>query len=170
MVHMCGARIDRSTATEAHRIFEQGGQPELAVDRGLFWETGRKLRVRYLGGDPWRWSTVETYASQWAQHANLSFVFGSRDEDPEIRIAFERGRDESWVGKEALKVSPAESTMNLGSVDVEQPERQRRAAILHEFGHALGCIHEHQTEGARIPWNEGKVYAYFRDHYGWSRD
>lgn len=57
--------------------------------------------------------------------------------DAEIRITFEPGRDESWVGKEALNVSPAMSTMNLGSVDVVLPEQQRRAAVLHELAMLL---------------------------------
>lgn len=63
----------------AHRIFEQGGHPELALDRGLYCEKGRKLRVLYVGGDAWQRSTVQGYASQWAQHADLSFVFDSKD-------------------------------------------------------------------------------------------
>ena len=30
--------------------------------------------------------------------------------------------------------------------------------MLHEFGHALGLIHEHQNPGGRIPWNRDVVY------------
>jgi len=32
-----------------------------------------------------------------------------------------------------------------------------RRPILHEFGHALGCIHEHQSPVASIQWNEPVV-------------
>jgi hypothetical protein len=31
----------------------------------------------------------------------------------------------------------------------------------HEFGHALGCIHEHQNPNEHLMWNVKAVYAYF---------
>ena len=41
----------------------------------------------------------------------------------------------------------------------------------HEFGHALGMIHEHQNPAAQgeIPWDKPKVYAYYAQQ-GWSKD
>ena len=34
--------------------------------------------------------------------------------------------------------------------------------VLHEFGHALGMIHEHQNPiGNPIKWNKDSVYAYY---------
>ncbi|MEZ4728378.1 MAG: aminotransferase class I/II-fold pyridoxal phosphate-dependent enzyme [Caldilineaceae bacterium] len=35
--------------------------------------------------------------------------------------------------------------------------------MLHEFGHALGLIHEHQNPAAAIPWNRAAVYDYYAD-------
>ena len=32
---------------------------------------------------------------------------------------------------------------------------------LHEFGHALGLIHEHQSPESPIKWNEAKVMKYY---------
>jgi hypothetical protein len=42
--------------------------------------------------------------------------------------------------------------------------------VRHEFGHALGMIHEHQNPAAqgKIPWDKEKVYAYYAQQ-GWSR-
>ena len=40
--------------------------------------------------------------------------------------------------------------------------------MLHEFGHALGNLHEHSSPDAKIPWNTEKVYRYY-EKYGWSR-
>jgi hypothetical protein len=31
--------------------------------------------------------------------------------------------------------------------------------VLHEFGHALGLIHEHQSPASGIPWNRDAVYT-----------
>jgi hypothetical protein len=33
--------------------------------------------------------------------------------------------------------------------------------VLHEFGHALGCIHEHQHPDAGIPWDRQAVLRYY---------
>ena len=43
--------------------------------------------------------------------------------------------------------------MRLGIGNETRPEFIRRP-ILHEFGHALGCIHEHQSPASTIKWNE----------------
>ena len=32
--------------------------------------------------------------------------------------------------------------------------------MLHEFGHALGCLHEHQSPVAGINWDKPAVYEY----------
>ena len=46
--------------------------------------------------------------------------------------------------------------MNLGIGAATNIEQIRRP-VLHEFGHALGCIHEHQSPVAGIQWNEPVV-------------
>lgn len=46
--------------------------------------------------------------------------------------------------------------MNLG-IGLATSTEQIRRPILHEFGHALGCIHEHQSPAANIKWNEQVV-------------
>jgi hypothetical protein len=33
--------------------------------------------------------------------------------------------------------------------------------VVHEFGHALGCIHEHQSPEVTLNWNKEAVYAAF---------
>jgi len=33
--------------------------------------------------------------------------------------------------------------------------------VVHEFGHSLGCIHEHQSPKAHLDWNKQQVYAAF---------
>jgi hypothetical protein len=33
--------------------------------------------------------------------------------------------------------------------------------VVHEFGHALGCIHEHQSPDENLQWNKDAVYSYF---------
>ncbi|KAL8383636.1 hypothetical protein RB595_010706 [Gaeumannomyces hyphopodioides] len=40
-------------------------------------------------------------------------------------------------------------------------EQRFRYQVLHEFGHVLGCVHEHSSPKAKIEWDEDKVYKYF---------
>jgi hypothetical protein len=45
---------------------------------------------------------------------------------------------------------------------------QRLADYLHQFGHAIGMVHEHQSPKADIPWDEDQVIEYYRNTFGWS--
>lgn len=62
-----------------------------------------------------------------------------------------------------MRLAPDLATMNLGFLD--------RRTVLHEFGHLLGLIEEHQNPKADIPWNRELV---IRELSGppnhWSRD
>jgi hypothetical protein len=43
---------------------------------------------------------------------------------------------------------------------------QRQADILHEFGHALGLVHEHTHPGCKADWN----YEVLGARYNWPRE
>ena len=57
--------------------------------------------------------------------------------------------------------------MNFGWLKDNTPQEEYDRVVLHEFGHALGYIHEHQHPDAGIPWNKPIVYQYYR-RLGWS--
>lgn len=59
--------------------------------------------------------------------------------------------------------------MNYGWLDDETEEDEFSRVILHEFGHALGAIHEHNHPASGILWNRSAVYAYYRRTQGWSK-
>src|SRR5262249_40901779 len=67
----------------------------------------------------------------------------------------------SYVGTDCLSVPEGQATMNLGFLTSQSSETDYSTYVLHEFGHALGFIHEHQNPNANIPWNEPEVYKYF---------
>jgi hypothetical protein len=140
---------------------------ELALEWRKNWQPGQEIRIRFLDGDQRLHHRVQDYANAWLEHANLTFVFGNRT-GPEIRITF-RGRGySSQVGTDALRIDRAAPTMQLGGLDAESPETEIRRAVLHEFGHAIGCIHEQASPAAAIPWDVEKVYPYYRDWQGWN--
>lgn len=95
----------------------------------------------------------------------LEFVEVKEPSEAEIRIGFEglvsdRGRSWSYVGRDAIDLvpNPRDRTMNFGW-DLTTPYGGDTA--LHEIGHALGLIHEHQNPQAGIVWNEANVRSYY---------
>jgi len=47
--------------------------------------------------------------------------------------------------------------MNYGWLDPSSSDEEVERVVLHEFGHALGLIHEHQNPGGQINWNRRQV-------------
>ena len=119
------------------------------------------LTVRFLGGTDDEKALVKQVAPEWSKHANIVFEFvenGSSD----IRIKFDPdGGHWSYVGKDAKDY---DTTMNLAL----QGEPYKEAVILHEFGHALGLMHEHQSPVAPIEWNEEAIIGEMEEDWGWN--
>lgn len=143
---------------------------ELAGITGKKWQNGRKLRVSFLDGEQSVQQRVEDHAKRWADYANISFEFGS-DPDAEIRISFLQEGSWSYIGTTALAIDKAEPTMNFGWLDQNTPDEEYERVVVHEFGHALFCIHEHQNPVANIPWDKDAVYAYYMGPpNNWTKD
>jgi serralysin len=144
---------------------------ELAVTRSKKWPNGKRLRVRFLDGSPAVQQKVKQYAEAWHPHSNVTFDFGSSGQ-AEIRVAFvQDGTSWSAVGTDALNQDwfPSnQPTMNFGWLTETSPEDEYSRVVIHEFGHALGCIHEHQNPSTEIPWNREAVYRYYAAR-GWSK-
>jgi hypothetical protein len=149
---------------------EPGAQPgqRIALVKRKMWANGRTLRVRFLDGSDFLRRKVVEYANAWTEHANLRFDFGN-DPRAEIRVSFTFDPGSSWsaLGTDALvdRYFPRhQPTMNFGWFEDATPEAELRRVILHEFGHAIGCIHEHQNPLNGIEWNEQAVLEHFS---GW---
>jgi hypothetical protein len=132
---------------------------------GKRWRTGRILRVRFLDGSRFQRERVRRIARRWCDHANLILDFDAGKE-AEIRISFAFDRGSSWsaVGTDCLDARTfpgSQPTMNFGWLDDDTDEIEYRRVVLHEFGHALGAVHEHQVPSGGIEWNTARVYATF---------
>lgn len=141
---------------------------ELALAKFKMWEVGQELRIRFLDGTPNLHQRVIRYATQWLNYANLEFNFGNHVE-AEIRITFQGSGYRSLVGTDALLRSAPWSTMTLGGLDEETEQEIVRRVVLHEFGHAIGCVHEQSNPSIDIPWDKKKVYEFYAN-YGWDKE
>jgi hypothetical protein len=133
------------------------------------WNPGQTVRVKMMGGTPFIRSRVRQYAEEWTQHANIRFAFVDPSEYAEIRIAFDpTGQSWSRLGRDALGTTFDFATMNFGWFTDDTPELEFSRVVLHEFGHALGLVHEHQSPVSGIQWDREKTYAFFEGQ-GWDR-
>lgn len=128
-----------------------GAQPyQRAVGyRDKWWPVGYQFKVGFIGGTAQDITFVKTTCVEWSKSANLKFTFPASG-PYDIRVSFDRA-DGAWsyVGIDNKSISQNSATMNLGWINKD--------VVWHEFGHAIGLLHEHQNPTAPIKWNEAAV-------------
>lgn len=137
------------------------GQGErMALVKEVTWQSGDVITIGFLDGDPDVQERVRKTAEEWEGYANLKLRFGDVD-DADIRISFEEQGSWSYLGTVCRRIGSGEPTMNYGWLTPDSSDDEVNRVVLHEFGHALGCIHEHQNPAGGIKWNKPVVYAYY---------
>ncbi|EEB94505.1 hypothetical protein MPER_06670 [Moniliophthora perniciosa FA553] len=149
-----------------------GGQN--AVMSKLLWpftkdadEQNVALTYYFLDGTPHQKDAVTNTIETWMTYANVSFDKISQRDKAQLRISFsDKGSSWSMVGVDANTVKDkSKPTMMLGWLaDAYPPSASDASTILHEFGHALGMMHEHQSpaRGGSIHLKDFSVYQYYR--------
>src|SRR5690349_1835214 len=139
------------------------GPAEIAVFAGKKWANGRKVGVKFLDGTKTQKAKTQKHAEVWEQFANVNFDFAAGAK-AEIRISFKEKGSWSAVGTDCLSTlgfPKTKPTMNYGWLKDDTDDEEWRRVVLHEFGHALGAIHEHQSPDGGIKWNLKEVYRVF---------
>ncbi len=136
-----------------------------AFQKGKLWDVGQDIRVAFLDGTASQKKWVEdVIVDQLEAHVNLNFIWDVPVSTSDIRISFQqKGAAYSYIGTDARM---NQTTMNLGWLDTPDEVQSyfagKGTVVVHEFGHALGMIHEHQNPvGNSLQWNEQMVYETF---------
>ncbi len=146
------------------------------VDRVWDSHTHPELRVAFMDGTPQQRAFVQKVITDNLQPlmTNINLVWNVPLQESHIRVSFRlKGQAWSVIGNAALQERITEPTMNLGWIDDDtdydaDQYRGTGAVVLHEFGHAIGLIHEHQSPfGNPIKWNKEVVYAELKRTNGW---
>lgn len=162
--------------------------PAAAFLLSTLWEPGQTITIAFIDSyaDSWKKAWVEKVVTEMVQpYVNLNLQFGSYGRDADIRITFAHanqaysrlGTQSTWY--KGSKEQP--ESMNLGWLDEPHAgsftwkgvpykfpgctwcsSNQTGSVIIHEFGHALGMVHEHQNPQGGIDWNVPAVLSYFR--------
>lgn len=134
------------------------------ADKELLWKPGKELRIGFLEGSKKLQDRVFETLLRWTSPneggANLELKRAVNAETADIRISFdESGGSWSMIGTDARDVSAGEATMNLGWATETTAENDFASVVLHEFGHALGLLHEHNHPELELRWKKDVVYA-----------
>lgn len=143
----------------------QGGPTSLVTmgvaDKGKVWPRGSVLKLRFLRGEEALHQRVLASARQWlVPGVKLDLALAGPDDAADLRIDFNPDAGSwSYVGTDNRLINPGQPTMNLGWAALDTPEDDFSSVVVHEFGHALGLLHEHNHPDAVIHWNKPAVYA-----------
>ena len=144
-------------------------QPRTSIATML--KVGRNIDPlqKTLANAPLKEAFKEVIAKRIQPLINLQLKFvADKDNDADIRVSF-ADEDASWslVGTDArhpaAKIRGA--SMNVGWFDV--------GTYIHECGHALGMIHEHQNDShgsISIKWDKPKLYSYMESTQDWDKE
>ena len=134
--------------------------PVAAGRENLRWKK-REIKVGFMDDRFELKQKVLQVANEWRTigGANVIFIESNVDE-ADIRVSFRGSGYWSYLGTQALDFPKSEQTMNL-----EFPRRvsrkELRRVTLHEFGHALGLLHEHASPLSDISWDKEAVYKHY---------
>jgi len=140
------------------------------ADNFYLWDNGATLKVKFLSGSPAMRMKVFNMAKEWEQYANIHFELAGDYDPANIRVNLDnKGGHNSSIGTTATQVPMNEKTMNLDTSNF-YTEAGMHGTVLHEFGHAIGLLHEHYSPLAGIKWNKPVVIEELKRTQGWDED
>ncbi|KAK0622669.1 hypothetical protein B0T14DRAFT_564099 [Immersiella caudata] len=108
-----------------------------------------QVRIRFNTGSDWRSDYVSGPTSEPGHHHFVVYM----------DLTSKQGMAE-YESKPKGQALSEETKINI--------EKENRGLILHELGHVLGLIHEHQRPDLKVPWRaEEDVKRWYNTYWGW---
>ena len=133
-----------------------------AARASALWEPGTTIKLVFLDGPEALHERIIEVASRWYREseADLDFDFITDIQAADIRISFRNRGSWSTIGTECRNITDLKRpTMNFGNLGVNTNQGLLQKVVLHEFGHALGLLHEHKHPDRPFEWNRENVYS-----------
>ncbi len=136
------------------------------VQKSSLWENGSTINILLLNGTQEQKSKISKYASQWTRYANLNFSFYNlgeiSQENADVRILLGKKCDSNYsqVGTYS-RIKSESPSMCFTSI--------YKKNVLHEFGHMLGLLHEHNHPDFKAQLSDNIIEKCMRI-YGWSKE
>ena len=158
---------------------------QLALWRSKQWDKNRlpneKILVSFRQSSGSLVQTVIDAANQWSRYCGIEFDYdrtGNNYRNAHIRVAFGPSGHWSHVGTDSANVGlvangnpNGQGQIDSLNIDPGDVGGNFLGTALHEIGHALGAIHEHQQPNSHIPWNEPAVIDWYgRQPNNWTPD
>ncbi len=157
---------------------------QAVIRKFKIWPTNT-ITVAFRGGSPALRKQITGAVVPWMNAAGIQLDFGETPSGSfrewstsdtayaaNIRIGFDQRGYWSLVGNDSVKpsiVDTNQASMNFEGFTGELPA-DWQAVVLHEFGHALGFEHEHQSPIApcdqEFRWDDDPGYVRTTDIYG----
>jgi Astacin (Peptidase family M12A) len=130
-------------------------------------EKGIPLRVGFMQPNHTMNDFVVAAGHEWEKYMGLRFDFTATDEF-DVLVNQDAAGNNSKAGvasrQAAMKGLPS---VNIQKFTPGHLDSQRLGIALHELGHSLGLIHEHQNPNADLDFDEKAVVEYYEAKYGW---
>jgi serralysin len=139
-------------------------------DSDVKWANGTVIKIKFLNENSANLDLrvkIKRYARIWLRHVNLNYEFVPTTADADIKINPSM-TDIGWnskFGRFCQYVPQNSASMNISN---STDESFLRSQVLHEFGHALGMIHEQLSPNCnQTNWNKDLIRSN-RSYWGWS--
>jgi len=139
------------------------------------WRPERNLKVSFklFSTNPKLVEEILFVANEWSHHCSISFVY---EKQPELADIFVSTKNNlgfySAIGLQSkVLISKNKTSMNLDptwgleegfSNSQKFKHKYCKSLVLHEFGHALGLVHEHQREDRPFNLNINYIRKNFK--------
>ncbi|KAK7683372.1 hypothetical protein QCA50_013634 [Cerrena zonata] len=151
---------------------EDDSSPQYSVSLiTRLWDIDTTITFSFLNGSSNQHMKVLICLNKWLQHSNVQLEHVPMGGD--VRIKFSPNASWSYVGTNCKTVHGDRPTMQLGGIDESESSltTSEMRTILHECGHMLGFVHEHQspTRESQVTFDKKATVSYYADTWSPSK-